>query len=186
MFVIQENKSMQTIISWKWIFDLFIVFKQRTYISRFGINLVKLTKTKQFTGDTHMTSTLRRGGGGRRGGEVLRQKWDVIGRRGWRVSECSGRPIFIFLLKKIGFGPWPGMLMKLPFESDVRQWSHPLMIPLHCLWAKSNNRTRGQFEYDVTLFWVFLFDFVQSRARCGCCSIVCLRFQDVQIKQADC
>ena len=27
----------------------------------------------------------------------------------------------------------------------------PLMIPLHCLWAKSNNRTRGQFEYDVTL-----------------------------------
>ena len=25
---------------------------------------MKLTKTKQFTGDTHMTSTLRRGGGG--------------------------------------------------------------------------------------------------------------------------
>ena len=24
---------------------------------------------------------------------------------GWEVSECSGRPIFIFLLQKIGFAP---------------------------------------------------------------------------------
>ena len=31
----------------------------------------------------------------------------------------------------------------LPFASDVRKWSHPLMIALHYLWAKSNNRTRG-------------------------------------------
>ena len=31
----------------------------------------------------------------------------------------------------------------LPFDSDDRQLSHPLMIPLHCLWVKSNNRTRG-------------------------------------------
>ena len=42
--------------------------------------------------------------------EGLRQKWDVIGHRGVegggvgeRVSECSGRLIFIFLLKEIGF-----------------------------------------------------------------------------------
>ena len=34
------------------------------------------------------------------------------------------------------------------------------MIPLHCLWAKSNNRTRGQFKCDVTWF-CFCFDFVQ-------------------------
>ena len=27
---------------------------------------------------------------------------DVVG---WGVSECSGRPIFIFLLNKIGFPP---------------------------------------------------------------------------------
>ena len=59
------------------------------------------------------------------------------------------------------------------------------MIPLHCLWAKSNNRTGGQFEYDVTLVFLFLFDFVHSDARCGCCSIVCLRFQVMQIKQVD-
>ena len=62
----------------------------------------------------------------------------------------------------------------LPFDSDVRQSSHPLMISLHCLWAKSNRRTDGQFECDVTLF-LFVF-----------CSIICLRFQDVQIKLVDC
>ena len=73
----------------------------------------------------------------------------------------------------------------LPFDSDVRQRSHTLMIPLHYLWAKLNNRTRGQFECDVTWF-CFCFDFVRSHARCGCCSIVCLRFQVVQIKQVDC
>ena len=59
------------------------------------------------------------------------------------------------------------------------------MIPLHCLWAKSNNRTRDQFECDVTWF-CFCFDFVRPHARCGCCSVVCLRFQVVQIKQVDC
>ena len=52
------------------------------------------------------------------------------------------------------------------------------MISLHCFWAKSNNRAHGQFEYDVTL--------VLSHARCGFCSIVCLRFQVMQIKQVDC
>ena len=48
------------------------------------------------------------------------------------------------------------------------------MIPLHCLWAKSNNRTRGRFECDVT--WLcFCFDFIRSHARCACCSIACWR-----------
>ena len=42
------------------------------------------------------------------------------------------------------------------------------MIPLHCLWAKSNNRTRGQFECDVAWF-CFCFDFVRSHAWCGSC-----------------
>ena len=50
---------------------------------------------------------------------------------------------------------------------------------------QSNNRTRGQFECDVTWFG-FCFGFVRSHARCDCCSIVCLRFQVVQIKQVDC
>ena len=29
-----------------------------------------------------------------------------------------------------------------PFDSDVRQWIQPLIIPLHCLRTKSTNRTR--------------------------------------------
>ena len=59
------------------------------------------------------------------------------------------------------------------------------MIPLHCLWAKSNNRTRSQSECDVTWFRI-CFDFVRSYARCSCFAIVCLSFQVVQIKQVDC
>ena len=48
----------------------------------------------------------------------------------------------------------------LYFDSDVRQRRHPLMIPLHFLWAKSNNRTPGQFECDMN--WLgFCYDFVQ-------------------------
>ena len=31
----------------------------------------------------------------------------------------------------------------------------------------------------------FFFDFVRSHVRCGCCSIVYLRFPGVQIKQVD-
>ena len=62
----------------------------------------------------------------------------------------------------------------LPIDSDVRQRSHFLMIPLHYLWAKSNNRTLGQFECDVTWF-CFCFNFVRSHALCSCCSIVCWR-----------
>ena len=64
----------------------------------------------------------------------------------------SGHPIFIFFIKE----NWIYALTRhhtelkiilltrnLPCDSDVKQWSHLLMIPLHCLWAKSNNRTRG-------------------------------------------
>ena len=50
-------------------------------------------------------------------------------------SECSGCPIYIFLLKKIGFAPWPDIMLSQTiycwqemFASDVRQWSHPLKI----------------------------------------------------------
>ena len=105
---------------------------------------------------------------------------------GWGVggSECSGRSIFIFFIKE----NWICAMTKhhvesnitillrrnLRIDSDVRQWSHPLMMPLHCLWAKSNNRAPGQFECDVTWF-CFCFVFVRSHARCGCCSIACWR-----------
>ena len=68
----------------------------------------------------------------------------------------------------------------LIFDSDVRQLNHPLIIPLHCLWTKSNNRTRGQFECGLTWFY---FGFI---LRCSCYSIVSLLFQVEQIKQVDC
>ena len=45
----------------------------------------------------------------------------------------------------------------LPTDSCVRQWNHLLMIPLHCLWAKSNNRKHGQFECDDTWIWMIWF-----------------------------
>ena len=139
-------------------------------------------------GDTHIASTLR-------GGGEIRQKWDVGRRKDWGISECSELPIFIFCIKENWIcvmtshhsEPNINLLMtrNLPFDSDVRQWNHLLIILLHCLWAKSNNRTRGQFEYNMTWF-CFCFDFVRSHARRGCCYINCLHVQVVQIKQVDC
>ena len=105
---------------------------------------------------------------------------DVVG--GGR--ECSKRPVFIFLLKKIGFAPWPGIMMSQTLvyywkeifliDSGVRQWSSSLMISFHCLWVKSNNWACGQFECDVNWF-SFNFYFVRSHAWCSCHSIVCWR-----------
>ena len=51
--------------------------------------------------------------------------------------------------------------------------------------GKSNNRTCDQLECEVN--WLcFCLDFVRSHAQHDCCSIVCLRFQVVEVKQADC
>ena len=114
----------------------------------------------------------------------LRQNWDVIGLmgvgRGEGVSDFLDGESLFFLLKKIGFELKINILLTryLLFDSDVRQWSHPLMIPMHCLWAKSNTKTRGQFECDLTWF-CFCF-------RSYGCFIVCLRFEVVQIEQVDC
>ena len=109
---------------------------------------------------------------------------DVERGAGRKVSECSGRPIFIFLIKE----NWVCVITRhhaesnfnilltrnLPFDSGVRQWRYLLMMLLHCLSAKSNNKTCGQFEYNVTWFY-FCFDFVRSHVWCSCCSIVCWR-----------
>ena len=79
---------------------------------------------------------------------------------GWGISECSGRPILIFFIRE----NWICAMTRhhdepninilwtrnLPFDFDARQSRHPLMIPMQCLWAKSNNRTRCQFECNVT------------------------------------
>ena len=47
--------------------------------------------------------------------------------------------------------------------------------------------TRMRQEFQCDKAWLcFCFDFVRSHVQCGCCSIVCLRFQVVQIKQVNC
>ena len=102
------------------------------------------------------------GGGGlkRLGGGGVRWKWDVIRRSRWGLASVLDVQKIFFVKEN-----WICAMTRhhannillarnLSFDSDVRQWSHPLMISLHCLWAKSNNRTRGQFEYRVTLFFV--------------------------------
>ena len=109
--------------------------------------------------------------------------WDVTGRRGVGVASVLDAQSLFFLLKKIRFAPWPDIMLS---QTLMFYWKaiflltlvsnseaiHPLMIPLHCLYAKSKNRTRGQFECDVTWF-CFSFDFVCLHVRCGCYSILC-------------
>ena len=84
------------------------------------------------------------------------------------VSESSGRPIFHFFIKENWIcaetrhhaEPNINTLFtrNLPCDSDVRQCSHPLMIPLQ---ANLNNGTRAQFECDVLGFVFVLVMFVQ-------------------------
>ena len=45
----------------------------------------------------------------------------------------------------------------LSFISDAKLWNNPLMIPFNCLWAKSNNRTRGILLNVTWLGFVFVF-----------------------------
>ena len=110
---------------------------------------------------------------------LLYTRLGVIGRSGVGVSACSQLRIFIFFIKENCNCAMTRchannilLARNLSWDSDFRQWSHPLMIPSYCLWAKSNKKTRGQFEYDVTLFFLFWFDFVHSHARCSCFSTV--------------
>ena len=151
-----------------------------------------------------MMSTLK--GEGATGKAKMRCYWT------WRVEGVLANFLDIeslFLLKEIGFAPWPDIMLSqtlthlfpmhpfstpwkhqktarllgvekgcirkewvhislprnLPFDSDFRQRSHPLMIPLHCLWAKSYNSMHGQFECDRTWF-CFVLGFLFSSFTC--------------------
>ena len=109
---------------------------------------------------------------------IWRRVWG--GEWGCGGSEFFGRPILIFYIKKNWIALWPDMLSRIliyywqeillltlgkPWEPNW-QWSHSLMIPLHCLSTKSNNKTRGQFECGMTWFCL-CFDFIGSHAREG-------------------
>ena len=131
-----------------------------------------------------MTSTLR-GVGGYGKIEMLSD----VG--GWGVSGVFWTFNLYFFIKEnwicaiTRYHDEPNNILvtrNIPFESDVRQWSDPLMIPLHCLWAKLNNTMRGQFNVTLLGFVYVLILFVRSYARWVCSSIVCLRFQVIQWK----
>ena len=92
---------------------------------------------------------------------------------GWFEPQCS--------YKVCSYKKSVLLTRNLPFDSsDARRWSHPLMIPLHCLWANSNDRMCGQFECDVTCF-CFCFDLVRSHALRGRCSYVFNLCKKIQV-----
>ena len=107
------------------------------------------------------------------GVEGVRQKWYVI--------RCRGKGVASVLDVQSLFFYWICAMIKhhvelnvnnfltrnLPFDSDIRKWNYPLMIPLHCLWATSNNRTRGQLECYVTCFFLFWFRLLTSTVSFG-------------------
>ena len=112
-------------------------------------------------GDTHMTSSLR--GGLVKNGGRGRKKWDVIGYRGWRVSECSGRPIFIFFIKENWIcamnrhdEPKINILLtrNLPFDSDVRQWSHNTFVKILSVFLLFSRRPIFIFFFFVKENWI--------------------------------
>ena len=105
---------------------------------------------------------------------------------GWRASKCSGRPIFIFLLKKTEFAPWRSIMQIIYYWQEIfllTLTSDSEAIPswYHCIFCVRNRTIERVVNLNATwLGFVFCFDFVPSHARCGCCSIVSLRFQVVQ------
>ena len=69
---------------------------------------------------SHMTSTLR-------GRGVVRQKWDVIGRRGWVANVLDVQSLLFLLLKKIGFAPWPDIMLT---ETLLYYWQETFLLTL--------------------------------------------------------
>ena len=92
------------------------------------------------------------------------------------------------LLKKIGFPPWPGiMLRQAIFLLTLTLTAKSSFNDTIVLLVDNINQTiwRMVTLNDVTWF-CFYFYFVHSLAPRGYCSIVFLRFHFAQIKQVDC
>ena len=98
--------------------------------------------------------------------------------------------------KKIRFGPWPDIML-ITYLKKYSFWIwhqtvKSLIIPLHCLSAKSDNRTSGQFECDITLFlfWFrsitcivrFLFQSLLTFSRCANERLIAKRVLKMWIK----
>ena len=114
---------------------------------------------------------------------------DVVG---WRVSKCSGRPVFFIYLRKLSLRHdqilcyyWQEIfLLNLTSDSEAIFWLY------HCIVCGLNQTIERVVNLNMTLliFFVclFLFDFVHLHTRCGCCSIVYWHFHVKQGKQVDC
>ena len=107
------------------------------------------------------------------------------------VSILNFQYLFL-LLKKIGFPPWPGIVLRqaiflLTLTLTVKSSFNDTIVLL----VDNINQTIWHVVTlnDVTWF-CFYFDFVHSLililAPRGYCSIVFLRFHFAQIKQVDC
>ena len=136
-------------------------------------------------------------GGVGRGGGWGRQNWDVIGRMGvGGVRECFRCPILIFILKKIGFVPWPSIMLsqtliyywqEIFFTFTLTLDSEAILYSYHCIVCGINRTIERVVNFNVTwLSFVFVLILFVHNTRCGCCSIACLRFQVVEIKQVYC
>ena len=83
-----------------------------------------------------------------------------------------------FLSKKIGFTPWPDIMLIILINTNQQSTVKPSFNDTIALFVV-NERV---LILNVTWF-CFCFDFIHLHAPCGCCSIVHLRFQVVQIRQ---
>ena len=186
--IININAHLQPFLAWNVSLCLSLcspVFSKKCFYENSNIFYFdhKTYFHKTVTVDTNMTSTLREGGVGKTKMRCYRTQGS-----GGLVSVLDVQSLF-FVIKEnwicamTRYHTEPkiniSLTRNLPYDCDVRQWSHRLMIPLHYLWAKSNNITCGQFECNVSWF-CFCFDFVHSYSRCRCCSAVC--FQVAQNK----
>lgn len=57
---------------------------------------------------------------------IFQKKLDVVGRRGMEAWECSGNLIFTgFLSKKIGFAPWPHIMLS---QALIYYWQQEIFL----------------------------------------------------------
>ena len=125
-----------------------------------------------------------RGGGGVDKIEMLSDVW------GWGFRECFRRPILIFLLKKIGFVPWPSIMLnqtliyywqEIFFTFTLTLDSEAILYSYHCIVCGINRTIERVVNFNVTwLSFVFVLILFVHNTRCDCCSIACLRFQVVE------
>ena len=68
-----------------------------------------------------------------------------VGWEGMMGSDCSGRPVFIFLLKKIGFAPLPDIVLS---QTLMCYWQEIFLLTL-----VSDNDAILQWYYCIVYGW---------------------------------